>query len=494
MTRSMRDLPLTFAIPTYRLRDVPQTVEAYDANFSANGHMVKLMVFDDSSPATQNKYYSLLEQTRTSNELYYVGPREKETFIQLVNKRLNDRRLEPLVRNLFRPSYGGNRNFTLIYTLGELLVSSDDDMRPHALIEDSPESLSKAEICRGKLVKPKTAGFSNKSFDILSSFYDVLGQTVHNLPGNFLLGEYVTDTAMDLETNATLGLSRENSLFLKPGRVFPNAIVKIAQTFRTGTNDIDAVDFVDLFLQNEDQVNINDLNDYYALVNFRPVVTNKNWRIDCGVAGYDNEFGLPPFFPTRLRFEDYIFRLWIRRSGVVAAHVDSAQFHTKSNYMRNPPASEIFNEEISNLLKRKIKDSMQRTGDLGIEFGYDGEVTIEDSTFILDRIQALHKRAKAAAVATKDPKRKLGIAFFAESLQKSFYGFDSDFFQQNVARMVDDVISQFKGSLDLWPTLIEICYYAKNKKPFPQVRVSNKVFGRSRKRSFLLPKTLPKDV
>ena len=149
----MRDLPLTFAIPTYRLRDVPQTVEAYDENFSTNGHIVKLMVFDDSSPATHEKYYSLLEQTTTKNELYYAGPREKEAFIQIVNKRLNNRRLEPLVRNLFRPSYGGNRNFSLIYTLGEMLVSSDDDMRPYALIEDSPESLSKTEISRGKLLE-----------------------------------------------------------------------------------------------------------------------------------------------------------------------------------------------------------------------------------------------------------------------------------------------------------------------------------------------------
>ncbi len=468
-------LPLTFAIPTYRLRDVPQTVRAYDENFSINGHTVKLMVFDDSSPATQQKYYSLLEQTRTKNELYYVGPGEKEAFIQIINKRLNDRRLEPLVRNLFRPSYGGNRNFTLMYTLGELLVSSDDDMRPYALIEDSPESLSKTEISRGKLVKPDEPGFSDKSYDILASFYDVLGRPVKHLPHNFLKGEYVVDTAMDLETNATLGVTRENSLFLKPGRVPPNAVVKIAQTFRTGTNDIDAVDFVDLYLQNEGQVKIDELNDYYALVNFRPVVTNKNWRMDCGVGGYDNQFGLPPFFPTRLRFEDYIYRLWIQRQGIVAAHVDSVQFHTKSNYMRNPPAAEIFNEEISNLLKRKIKDSLGRTSDLGIEFGYDGVVTIEDTEQILDRIRALHQRAKTAASVARDQERKIGIEFFAESLQKAFYGFDPDFFQQNVTRMVDDVISQFKGSLDLWPTLIEICYYAKSKKAFPQVRVANKI-------------------
>ena len=134
-----------------------------------------------------------------------------------------------------------------------------------------------------------------------------------------------------------------------------DAVVKMAQTFRSGTNDIDAVDFVEMFLDDEQQTDLDDLNDLYVLVNFRPVVTKKNWRMDCGVAGYDNTFGLPPFFPTRLRFEDYIYRLWVQQDGIAAAHVDAAQNHTKSNYMRNPPAAEIFNEEVSNLLKRRIK-------------------------------------------------------------------------------------------------------------------------------------------
>ena len=142
--------------------------------------------------------------------------------------------------------------------------------------------------------------------------------------------------------------------------------------------------------------------------------------------------------------------------------------------MRNPPASEIFNEEISNLLKRKIKDSLGQCGDLGIEFGYDGEVTLEDAAYILDRTRALHERANTAAKSARDPERRKAIELFADSLQKAFYGFDPDFFQQNVTRMVDDIISQFRGSLELWPTLIEICYYAKSKKAFPQVRVCNK--------------------
>ena len=57
------------------------------------------------------------------------------------------------MKNLFRPSYGGNRNCTLMYTLGGLMVSADDDMRPYALMEDSPESLGDEEVCRGKLLQ-----------------------------------------------------------------------------------------------------------------------------------------------------------------------------------------------------------------------------------------------------------------------------------------------------------------------------------------------------
>ena len=101
--------------------------------------------------------------------------------------------------------------------------------------------------------------------------------------------------------------------------------------------------------------------------------------MDCGVAAYDNTFGLPPFFPTRLRFEDYIYRIWVQQDGVVSAHVDAAQHHTRSNYMRNPPAAEIFNKEVSNLIKRKVKDSVSRIHELGVSFDYDGTVTGEDA-------------------------------------------------------------------------------------------------------------------
>jgi hypothetical protein len=470
----MQTKDLIFAIPTYRLRDVCETVEKYDENFWNNGHSTRILVFDDSTVANHQKYYPLLEQTRTYNDVYYVGPREKEQFILFLNKRLRDRKLESVVRNLFRPSYGGNRNFTLMYTLGNLMVSSDDDMRPYGLIEDSMESLSNSEVSRGKLIKAAHSGFTHKSFDILSSFTDVLGKKVAELPRNFEKGELLVDTAMDLETNASKGLARENALLLQKGKVSRSALVKMAQTFRSGTNDIDAVDFVELYLEEEDQTSLDDLNDVYVLVNFRPVVTNKNWRMDCGVAGYDNTLGLPPFFPTRLRFEDYIYRLWIQQGGLVAAHVDAVQTHIKNNYMRNPLAAEVFNEEVANLLKRKIKASCRKLDDLGIDFDYDGEVTAQDSEEILEKISAIYQRSLLAAKGSKNASRQQALELFAYNLEKAFYGFESDFFQQNLNRIVDDVVSQIQGSIELWPTLVEICYFHKNRKDLPQTRVKTK--------------------
>jgi hypothetical protein len=469
----MRESDVYFVIPTYRLRDVGETVEQYDEHFWRNGHSPTIVVFDDSSPAAQEKYYPSLEQVRTHSDLFYVGPKEKEQFVAYLSRRLRDKRLDGLVKNLFRPSYGGNRNYTLMYTLGGLMVSSDDDMRPYALMEDGRESLDEGEVSRGRMHRTGHNGYVRKSFDILSSFLDVLGKQASEVPDNYERGEVIVDTAMELETNATRGLSRENSLVLQRAEVPGDSLVKIAQTFRSGTSDMDAVDFAELFLENEEQVDPDELNELYVLVNFRPAVTNKNWRMDCGVAGYDNSFGLPPFFPTRLRFEDYIYRLWAQQPGIASAHVDAAQNHTKNNYMRNPVAAEVFNEEVCNLLKRKIKASLTRVDDLTIEFGYEGDVNGDDAREILDRIAALYGRVLEAAEQAAAPQRADALRLFAANLQKAFYGFEPDFFQQNLLRIADDVVNVIKGSIELWPTLVEICYFEKNRHGLPWTQVKN---------------------
>ncbi len=96
---------------------------------------------------------------------------------------------------------------------------------------------------------------------------------------------------------------------------------------------------------------------------------------------------------------------------------------------------------------------------------------------ILDKIVSLHRRAVEAAEVAKvaaNPERAEALRSFAANLEKAFYGFEPDFFQQNLLRIVDDVISVIKGSIELWPTLVEICYFHKSRKGLPKVRVQNK--------------------
>jgi hypothetical protein len=250
-----------------------------------------------------------------------------------------------------------------------------------------------------------------------------------------------------------------------------SAIVKMAQTFRSGTNDIDALDFIELFLEDEGQISLDTLADVYVLGRFRPAVTNKNWRMDCGVAAYDNLSGLPPFFPTRLRFGDYVYRLWIQQPGIVAAHVAAAQNHGRSPYLRNPPASEILNEEIANLLKRKIRATVTELGELGVRFDYDGEVEDDEAAAILERMVRLHSRAMYAAGRAIDRRRSDELLRFATSLDAAFCGFELDFFQHLLHRILGDTVRRIKGSLALWPTLLEICDGSARHRELPQRRI-----------------------
>ncbi|WP_230968588.1 hypothetical protein [Nostoc sp. WHI] len=100
-------------------------------------------------------------------------------------------------------------------------------------------------------------------------------------------------------------------------------------------------------------------------------------------------------------------------------------------------------------------------------------MTLLDSEEILEKISAIHSQVVKASMSTQNEERKQSLQLFAENLSRVFYGFEPDFFQQNVSRIIDDVISQFHGSLEIWPTLVEICYFYKDKKDLPQIRIKN---------------------
>jgi hypothetical protein len=100
-------------------------------------------------------------------------------------------------------------------------------------------------------------------------------------------------------------------------------------------------------------------------------------------------------------------------------------------------------------------------------------VTADDACAILEKIVVLHRRAMEAAVCARIPERAQALRLFAASLEKAFYGFEPDFFQQNLLRIVDDVVGVIKASIQLWPTLVEIAYFEKRRNGLPKTRVCN---------------------
>ena len=128
---------------------------------------------------------------------------------------------------------------------------------------------------------------------------------------------------------------------------------------------------------------------------------------------------------------------------------------------------------MANLLKRKIRPSVSRLDELSIAFDYEGEVTAQDAEEILAKIVGLHTPRPPGRRKAPGPERAQALRLFAANLHKAFYGFEPDFFQQNLLRIVDDVVSVIKGSIELWPTLIEICYFQKGRRGLPQIRVNN---------------------
>ena len=114
------------------------------------------------------------------------------------------------------------------------------------------------------------------------------------------------------------------------------------------------------------------------------------------------------------------------------------QTHNKNDSMRNPPASDVFNEEICTLLKRKIKDSLQRVNDLSIKFAYNGEVTSQDTAEILGKTTAVHARVIEVAERTPADERRTALQYFRKIPRNHF--------------MVLNPISSNKMSAGLWTT------------------------------------------
>src|SRR3989344_6377908 len=153
------DSQAIFVIPTYRPQEVGETVARYSENFRSFGYSIPIVVFDDSK-GEESRKKALRSFTEAEidypGSVWYVGEIEKKRFLsRLENKTKISSRL---LQKIFKPSYGGNRNFTLAYTLGNLFISSDDDMYPISLFERQ-KGLKEGEILKGRYI-PKESRYS----------------------------------------------------------------------------------------------------------------------------------------------------------------------------------------------------------------------------------------------------------------------------------------------------------------------------------------------
>ncbi|MFH0948920.1 MAG: hypothetical protein V1802_00355 [Candidatus Aenigmatarchaeota archaeon] len=466
-----------FVIPTCRLRDVGKAVELYDENFHNYGRKINIWVFDDSPVSVNKKYYTNLERTSTFNEVYYIGPEEKSKFITYAIERTGITVADYIIYRIFRPSYGGNRNFSLAYTLGRKFISSDDDMQPGGYVSKNGIALNEDEV-----MKAKTISDLRKSrwedFDIAGSFLDILGKSPETM--GLQTGEYIEDPNYDVVTNSVKNIGNANKdsetiLYLKP-LVSPmeKTKIRLAQSFRTGTSDIDAVELLHLFLDSN-AADLVDLKSYFVITGQKPVVTAKNYRFDCGVSGYDNDPGLPPFFPTNLRFEDYSFRIWAsRHPDVATAHVNSIQHHNRSTYMRPPLTSDVYNEIIANFLKRKIHGTIEKIDDFSFTYEYDGVIKQKEVTNILSQARAVDADIEKAMHKAKNERKKEILIKMQYGIRELFKEYDHDMFLSGFSRHIDDQNYAIKDCMTYWDRILEISSWLAKSRKLPMRKVTNK--------------------
>jgi hypothetical protein len=440
--------PFLFVIPTYRIEAACETARKYAENFRRFNHSIPIIIFDDSPNEDDYlkklavKYFSDLDQ------IYYVGFREKALFLSQLKKYFKN---DALIDLIFRPSYGGNRNFTLAYTLGKKMITADDDMSPYGLFANPARLTNNDLVYKGRFVND-TKRILQIDQDIVGSFQNVLGKKAGSI--NYQKGEHLIDNSVDLLTNNTKKkLPNEIVLKLKKGKVPDNTVIKIAQTYRSGSPDVDAMDYINDFFENPEIISVNDLSQTLVVSYFKPCVTKLNWRFDPGVCALDNSSGLPPFIPTSLRFEDYIFRLWLQKDDVASAHVNAVQNH-KRNPKRLSLTSSFLNEEIAAILKHVMRLNIKKINDTSIIFLDKFDVSINKIENIYQK--GLELKRKAEKYLHEKPLYNSYFTNFLTDLEKTFFEFNHEAFISAVSAQLNDEYQLLLQTMDLWPKLLPV--------------------------------------
>jgi len=453
---------LSLAIPTYRSGDIAQTVSRYADNFRRYGHDVPIAVFDDSKSGdariSEGSLRMVSKRFDGKQQIRYVGPHEKAEFVERLTDRLGSDNNSTLKR-IFRPSYGGNRNYVVAFTLGQQFISVDDDMRPDGLFIDSENSYASNTISSGRfLYEREVSGIDLAPQDVISGYRSFLGTYVRDHNKSVQMGKSVIDPNVD-ELGFTIGDLDQSIHSLSPGQVPRYARIKAVLSHLTGDADIDSADLVKIFMQTGiEDILAGHLPKKHILEYCSEAIVAENDRLTGAILGYDNTDGGIYFLPTTFRCEDFIWRMHLsRRDELAAAYTSQAQTHTRSLSVRGSIASDWYNELVAQVVKEKMTDCIDEVGEHTMTFHHPDPVSIEAARSI--RQTLVEKRDQAIEKAVNAKGLRGNYLRFAGELDTILRDDvkNTEYFASQLTRKIGQEFDLYNRTAALWPDILTEC-------------------------------------
>jgi hypothetical protein len=349
LDEAIGDAPVVFAVPTVRMDSIGQTTSAYAESLSTFGHNSPVVIFDNSREEPAARAINILAtKCRTLRQrCAYVGPRQRRHLVEALSTSFPQ--AGEIIDHIFGHHYGGARNIIMFYTFGRHFISVDDDVRPHGLfLPPVPGHSDSDAIAKGAyLSSEEAAKVSIREQDVFGSVTQLLGRRVGAT--GLASGLDIRDSNAPVPFRDCLKISGRHELSVDPGPIHPDAVINIVQTHLTGDADIEVDALLNAYFDTRDQrILFGFVPKKLCLSLCRGAVTMNNSRLTGAVLAYDNSTGGMYFLPTKLRCEDYIWRLAIRYDGSHAcALAATSQTHYRASTGRDSLASEWFNEQVA---------------------------------------------------------------------------------------------------------------------------------------------------
>jgi hypothetical protein len=363
---------MVLGIPTIR-QQTDATVREYAENLRRHHHEGTTILVADDAPAGTNAALeaglAAVAQACPGSRVAYLGPEEKFRYLEGLEACV------PGASALLRPGYGGNRNWLLLATLGRHLLSVDDDVHPYGTFRERARP-SRLALEGAFVSQAEWDRCLQVDFDLLGAYQTMLGRPVAEVVdawaarGQALaVGSHLQDANVDLTLNLAHRPLQPAAVELVPGAVAPAGRIGIVQTFLSGDPDLDAKELVWAFHQwGDGRILQGRPPVQFAVETFRPCVLDHDFRLTAAVLGLDNTEGTIPFIPTRLRFEDYLLRLYSRRQAFHVGYCEAVQTHRRAMTSRNHIVGDFVIEGLATLMKTLINAGLRETGALAFQF------------------------------------------------------------------------------------------------------------------------------